>query len=97
MKRQTNAAKSSLENEEQTVDEVSPAWTTETLDRIATQVADGGVPFPTDVTPLQGQILAEAVRRLFRERLLQYIAHAIAVDIWDNSLHKETVDVKESF
>jgi hypothetical protein len=47
---------------------------------IAALVADGKIPFPTDLPIAEAPALAEAVRRLRYDRLVRYIARAIASD-----------------
>ena len=51
------------------------------LDRIADLVACGEVPLPLDLPMDQLERLAAEVRKRRRERLVDFVAHAIAADI----------------
>lgn len=51
------------------------------LERLAELVADGRVPFPLDLSPVDAARLAHAVRARSADRLVDYIAQAIAADL----------------
>jgi len=60
---------------------VPPAATQEQLMRLAQLVADGELPFPGNLPLERRQRLLVEVQRHRRERLVHYIARAIAEDI----------------
>ena len=51
------------------------------LDRWASLVADGQVPFPKELPSQTQEVLGRKVSRLRRLRLLRFIARTIALDI----------------
>jgi hypothetical protein len=55
--------------------------TSEQLQRWAARIAEGQDPFPRDLPAAERERLATEVRRLRRERLLAFLARAIAQDI----------------
>ena len=55
--------------------------TREQLARLAEHVADEGSGIPPDLAPDQERILTDLVRRRLRDRLIQYIARAVAQDL----------------
>lgn len=55
------------------------------LERYAQLVADGEVPFPSDLPAAQAAQLEVLVRALLRERLVTYIARQIAWELANES------------
>ena len=51
------------------------------LDRWAKLIAEGEVPFPTELSSLTQEMLAKKISQNRRHRLLRFIARAIAMDI----------------
>ena len=51
------------------------------LRRLASLVADGEIPLPTDLPDRDLLALCRHVKKALRQRLVQYVARAIAMDI----------------
>lgn len=68
--------------EERTADEATRLTSGPSdVPRLARLVADGSMPFPTGLSVADVNRLAEEVVRIRRQRLLKFIARAIADDI----------------
>jgi hypothetical protein len=55
------------------------------VDRWARLIADGQVSFPAELSLLTQEVLAREVSQFRRQRLLRFIARAIAMDIYRSS------------
>lgn len=66
--------------------------TSEQVDHWAHLVANGVVSFPSHFTPADARALGCQVRRRRRERLIGFIARAIATEIWRSRQHRTEDD-----
>jgi len=77
----TNRSNTTCRSTPTTASITAPAAIPEQVRHLARLVADGALPFPDNLPPVQRALLMEEVQRRRRDRLVRHIAQIIADDI----------------